>query len=114
MKKDFKARKIHSTVALHKGALYFQEYTETTNMSLLISIEIPNRATGITEFVLQCAWRQPQVRKAMISTAVKQHAVPYPQRFLPSDCKPSELKMLGLTPHHPRAFSALHFCIKEF
>lgn len=27
-KKDLKARKGYSTIALNKGALYFQEYTE--------------------------------------------------------------------------------------
>lgn len=45
-KKDFKARKVYSTIALNKGALYFQEYTEATSMSILISIEILNRGAG--------------------------------------------------------------------
>lgn len=45
-KKYFKARKVYSTVALNKGALYFQEYTEVTSMSLLISTEILNRGAG--------------------------------------------------------------------
>lgn len=33
-------------MALNKGALYFQECAEVTNMSLLISIEMLNRAAG--------------------------------------------------------------------
>lgn len=50
----------------------------------------------------------------MIIAAVKQYAVPYPQRFFLSDCKLRQLEMLGLISHHSIVSSVLHFYVKEF
>lgn len=50
----------------------------------------------------------------MIITAVKQHAVSYPLRFFPSDCKLRQLEVLGLISHHSIVSSDLHLYEKEF
>lgn len=79
-----KAREVYSPIALNKGALCFQDYTEVTNMSLVISTEMLARASGksITEgWSIVVHSGHLQVRQAVFFPTGKQHAVPHPTGY---------------------------------